>query len=214
MSSTTIQIENQLFERLEPFFKAYEFMLLRHLYQFRKQTENGFQNVILSVSGSQPVLVEVNLGTRINMVEELAYQFTTGLDVFQENSNTLITSLGRIVNDPYKRFEANHEADVPAIADSIREFMLQQGFAFLEKYSRVKEMDALFNASPDDRLPYAYNHLNRCLRGIVLARIAGRRDFPALVATYRRTLERSSTAPPLLEKYDRLAHYLKTFSIN
>jgi hypothetical protein len=160
------------------------------------------------------VLVEINIGTRIDLVEELAYQFTTGLRSFQENSNTLITSMGRIMQQPYFRFEVHQSVDIREVAEQIKAFMETQGFDFLEKYSTISELDKLFNDKPREKLPYAYNHLNRCLRGIVLARMADRKDFPAIAATYRNTLLKSSTAPPLLEKYDKLVNHLKTFSFN
>jgi hypothetical protein len=207
-------VENKLLEYLQPVFEKQNFKLMKHLHQFRKTTANGFLNTIVSVSGREPVLVEINIGTRIDLVEELAYQFTTGLRSFQENSNTLITSMGRIMQQPYFRFEVHQSVDIREVAEQIKAFMETQGFDFLEKYSTISELDKLFNDKPREKLPYAYNHLNRCLRGIVLARMADRKDFPAIAATYRNTLLKSSTAPPLLEKYDKLVNHLKTFSFN
>lgn len=207
-------VEKRLLMLLQPIFEAKGFQLMKHLHQFRKKTDGGFQNIIISVSGSEPVLVEINIGTRVDLVEELAYQFTTGLRSFQENSNTLITSMGRIIQQPYFRFEVTRTDDVQEVADRICGFMQEQGFGFLDKYTTISELDKLFNDNPREKLPYAYNHLNRCLRGIVLARMADRKDFPAIAATYRNTLVKSSTAPPLLEKYDKLVNHLKTFSFN
>jgi len=120
----------------------------------------------------------------------------------------------RIIQQPYFRFEVHQSADIREVAEQIKAFMETQGFDFLEKYSTISELDKLFNDKPREKLPYAYNHLNRCLRGIVLARMADRKDFPAIAATYRNTLLKSSTAPPLLEKYDKLVNHLKTFSFN
>ena len=207
-------VEKRLLELLKPFFEKQGFHLLTNLHQYRKATSSGFQNIILSVSGREPVLVEVNIGTRIDLVEELAYQFTTGLRSYQQDSNTLVTSIGRIMQQPYFRFEINQADDVTTVADKICNFMQEQGFGFLEKYSTISALDQLFNDKPREKLPYAYNHMNRCLRGIVLARMADRRDFTAIAATYRNTLVKSSTAPPLLEKYDKLVNHLKTFSFN
>ena len=207
-------VEKQLTDRLQPYFEEEGFKAIKHLHQFRRPTRNGFQNVILSVSGRDPVVIEVNIGTRIDLVEKLAYQFTTGLQGYQEDSNTLVTSIGRILDQPYFRFQVSQPEDIQQTADRIIGFMKETGLEFLQQYSKIRELDTLFNDKPRQKLPYAYNHLNRCLRGIVLARLAERKDFPALAATYRATLVKSSTAPPLLERYDKLVSHLKIFSFN
>lgn len=207
-------VEMMLFKQLRPFFERYNYDLLLPKKQFRKPTKLGFHNAIISVSGSKPCLVEVNIGVRLDMVEELAYQFTTGLSGYQQDSNTLITSLGRIIGEPYKRFEAEEAEAVKKAAREITDLMVSEGFYFLEKYDSIKALDQLLNKDPTQKSPFIYNNLHRCLRGVVIARLAENRNFNSLVATYRRSLVRNSTAPQLLDKYDRLVSYLKSFSIN
>ncbi|MFP4089943.1 MAG: hypothetical protein ACLFUB_10150 [Cyclobacteriaceae bacterium] len=207
-------VEMLLFKELRPFFERYDFYLLLPKKQFRKQTKLGFHNVIISVSGSKPCLIEVNIGVRLDLVEELAYQFTTGLSGYQRDSNTLVTSLGRIIGDPYKRFEAEDHVSVKKAARDIADLMVSEGFYFQEKYDSIKALDQLVNKEPTKKNPFIYNNLHRCLRGVVIARLAENKNFNSLVATYRRSLVRSSTAPPLLERYDKLVNYLKSFSVN
>ncbi|MEK6475900.1 hypothetical protein WJR50_00145 [Catalinimonas sp. 4WD22] len=205
--------EKLIVKELNPFFRNKEYQWLQHLQQFRKLRKNGFHNILINVKG-YPSLIDVKLGVRIEMVEQLAYQFTTGLSDYQVHSNTLMIKMGELIDQPHLRFEAKHEEDIKAAALQIMGFMQTKGFAFLEEHSEVNRLDKLFNDNPYHKLIYTYNAYNRCLRGIVLARLAGRRDFQELVNIYRKSLLKKNTPPQLMEKYDKLSKFLKNFSLN
>lgn len=208
------EAEQVVINELRPFFMAYDYSWIPHYQQFRRLTSNGFHNLLINIKGDKPQLVDIKLGCRIDMVEDLVYQFTTGLLGYQEHSNTFIASLGEIIGQSYFKYEISDKQEAVTVSEAIKGFMLSKGLDFIEQHSSVQSLDKLFNDQPTQKLPYATHPLNRCLRGIVLARLAERKDFIGLVAIYRRALVISKTAPPLLEKYDRLCHYLKSFSFN
>lgn len=208
------KVEKPIIEQLAPLFMTYNFEWLPQLNQFRCSGNYGFQNIIITVNEPSPELVDIKLGTRIEMVERLAHQFTTGLSLFQEHSNTLIASMGEILEQPYFLYEINDEAEIGKICREIESFMLDKGFPLLEKYTKVNQLDRLFNEYPHQKLVYTYHYFNRCLRGIVLARISGREDFSKLVEIYRAELLKKNTAPQLVERYDQLAVFLEAFSLN
>lgn len=205
--------EKLIVEELNPFFKNKEYQWLQHQQQFRKLRKNGFHNILINVKGC-PGLIDVKLGVRLDLVEQLAYQFTTGLSGYQAHSNTLIIKMGELMGQPHLRFEAKHEEDIQEAALQIIGFMQTRGFAFLEEHSAVDRLDKLFNEHPEQKLKYAHNEFNRCLRGIVLARLAGRKDWQGLIAIYRRSLQKKNTAPQLMENYEKLSRFLKYFSLN
>ncbi|MDF9800618.1 virulence-associated protein VapD [Catalinimonas alkaloidigena] len=208
------QTEKLIIKELEPFFRNREYQWLAHYHQFRKQRKIGFDNVLINVNGSKPGLLDIKLGIRLDLVEQLAYQFTMGLSDYQEHSNTLVVKMGELIAQPHLRFEIKHEDDIKEAALRIIGFMQTKGFAFLEKYNDVNHLDQLFNEYPDQKLKYAYNAFNRCLKGIVLARLAERRNFQQLILTYRHYLLKRDTASQLIEKYDKLSRFLKNFSLN
>lgn len=205
--------EKLIVNELSPFFKNKEYQWLQHLQQFRKLRKNGFHNILINVKG-YPGLIDVKLGVRLDVVEQLAYQFTTGLSGYQAHSNTLMVKMGELIGQPHLRFEVKHEEDIQEAALQIIGFMQTRGFAFLEDHSEVNCLDKLFNEHPDQKLKYGHNEFNRCLRGVVLARLAGRKDFQELAITYRHSLQKRNTAPQLMEKYDKLSEFLKYFSLN
>ena len=200
--------------RLNPFFALHNFTLLAAYRQFRKEYDGGFGTVIISVGNFFPALAELHVGVRVDLVEQLAYQFTSGLAEYGPHSTTLITSAGRILNQPYYRFPLEHSADIDSVAEQMERFMRVEGFAFLEKYRHVKALDELFNTEPHERSPYLINRLHRSLRGIILAKLAHRDRWSGLVTSYRAQLTLRGTPEPMMQRYDRLANYLRTFSVN
>ena len=209
-----IVLNEKLIEEVSPFLIKYGFDLLFAPRQFRKIHSGGFCNVIVTVGNSLPALAELHVGIRLDLVEQLAYQFTTGLIEYGPHSTTLITSAGRIIGQPYHRFSLEHPSDINTVAEQVRQFMQTDGFAFLEKYQRVEALDELFNASPHESSPYLTNRLHRSLRGIILARLAYRSHWERLVTNYRAQLTLRGTPEAMMQNYDRLADYLRTFSVN
>ena len=203
-----------LYYSLEDYFLSQSFLAIPTLQQFRKATSQGFITVIVSAPAPWPTLAELHLGVRIDLVETLAYQFTNGSAGYGKHSTTLITSSGNILGDPYQRYPVESERATPNAVQQMRDFMKQQGFAFLEKYSHVQALDALYNRHPEQKSPHLPNLFHRALRGVTLAKLAQRPGWSELVQVYRTALLARSTPPALMAQYDQLAHYLRTFSVN
>ena len=208
------EVEQLLAESLYPFLSPYDFEAEYASCQFRRKDDRGFSSIIISTGGTLPALVELHLGIRLDLVEQLAYQFTSGLAEYGPHSTTLITSAGRILGQPYHRFSLDRLSDVSQIATQIRQFMLEYGFAFLEKYRRIEALDELFNATPHEKSPYFTHRLHRSLRGIILGKLVDRPHWERLVTGYRAQLTLHGTPEPMMHNYDRLADYLRAFSIN
>ncbi len=208
-------MEPLFFQALEPFFKAAGFALIRHKNQFRKETSNGFQNVILAVSpvGNESWL-EINIGARLEMVEKTAYPFTYGLSGFSGDSNTVITSIGRLQGKNHFRYKAAAESDVEHISLQVADFMEVTGFDFLDQASRFSVVHQWLNAHPLEPCPYVYNQFYRCLRGVTLASIAAPPELDAIAALHRQALENLHAPADTHLRYERLVQFLRTFSFN
>ncbi len=183
--------------------------------QFRKLTPGGFQSLILSVSEYPDAsLFELHLGIRLDAVENMAYPFTNGLMGFQANSLTLVTPLAKLHGHSFQRFELAPGEEVGRPLDEIAGQLAHGGFSFLEKYNRLEEMEQLFNRHPHHPLPLVHNQINRCLRGLVLARLTDRTDFERLATLYRDRLRALRAPDATLHKYDRLRSYLRSYAPN
>ena len=208
--------ESWVAERLKPFFKEQGFTWLPHLHQFRKSTERGFTCVIIAVSDYDDCsLLEAHLGVRIDEVENLTFPFTNGLPGFQPDSMTIVTPLSRLNGQPFERFELKDEDSADEAVSAIRIQLQQKGLHFINHYSNLENMEALFNETPEKALPFVHNQANRCFRAVVLAQLLLRKDFEQLAATYRHRLEKELFVPlPTLDKYTRLVNFLSFYSQN
>ncbi len=213
--TTYEQRESWIFTPLIPFFAEAGFAYLPALKQFRKDMPNGFQNVVISISHYEnSSVVEAHLGIRLESVEQMAFQFTMGLTGFQQDSHTLITSIGRLKDKKYERYSVAQAEEAEQATTAIQNFMREDGFTFLNKYSSVQALDCLFNEQPDEPLYLVYNNFNRCLRGVVLAHLTHREDFEELIQTYLHELQATATPPPLQDRFIRMLQFLSSYSPN
>jgi hypothetical protein len=208
--------EQQLAQALHPLMRSKGYDWLPRLHQFRKSTENGFTCLILSTTAyEKESLTEAHLGIRIDHVENLAFPFTNGLPGFQPDSMSLVTPMARLFEQRYQRLPLAGEKSVEEATSQLKGQLESKGFAFLQQYSQLSQLDELLNAQPEAPVPYLHNQINRCFRAIVTAKLLQRQDFAALTEHYASLLADSLYAPEATKaKYQRLRHFLLHYSMN
>lgn len=207
-------LKNQIQEELKKRLTERDYFFMPQLNQFRRVTPTGFQSIILNwIPCESGHILEVNLGVRHDAVEDLAHPFTSGLPELQSNF-TLFTSLGKLFEQPIQRFAIHSEADILPAVNAIQKGIMSRGISFLERYARLENVDNLYNSDPDSPLTYLHNHLQRCMRAIAVARLSLRPDFERLAASYRSQLQQMGVAESILDRYDRLWRFLRTYSMN
>lgn len=201
---------------MSPPLKEHGFDWLPRLHQFRQSTENGFSCLILSSSpANSGSIMEAHVGLRIDDVENLAFPFTNGLPGFRPDSMTLVTPIARLYNQRFQRLTLQDERDQKAAARLFGAQFKEKGIPFVETYNKRSDLDHLFNHSPSDPLPLVHNQINRCFRGIVIAKLTQRPDFEAVVQAYATALRDTLYAPDAtIAKFDRLAGFLRHYSMN
>lgn len=207
MNDPRVELQNQLSTRLA----SYGFQELPSVSQFRRTTETGFHNVVLSVGKAQPVIAELQLGIRLDIVERLAYQFTTGLSDYGSHSTTLLVSTGHLLGQPYQRYVIEDPTEVAAVARAMSNAVESVGLDFFHRYNSIVALDELYNGGNSRWVPHL---VHRSLRGIILAKLAQRADWSTLVVNYRAQLQQRGTPEMLMDRYERLAAYLHHFSVN
>ncbi len=208
-------LESRLDGELGSFLAAAGFTPRPELNQYRRSAEEGFQCVIHSWSHYDDIsMLEIHVGIRLDAVEGLAFPMTNGLPGFVPDSMTLVTPLAKLRGRRHHRYKIESEKDVEEAVDEIKKWLKEDGLPFLEKYSNLEAMDALFNDQPAKLLPYIHNAANRCLRGITLAKLTGRDNFERLVRIYRQQLELQHATDVTREKYERLVEFLRAYSEN
>ncbi len=212
MSSLVLE---SLAEQLTSILKESDFNWNPAFSQFRKKTNTGFQCVILSVSDYEDLSIyEPHFGIRFDKVEELAFPYTNGLRGFQKDSMTLVVSAAKLLQAPFFRLEIADQEDVLQASKKTMELFEQKGLPFFKNHQSLSQMDKLFNASPDHPVPFVNNAIHRCIRGMVIARLNGRNDLPALADQYRHTLQNQFAPEVTKRKFEELVTFLTHYAEN
>ncbi|HAA15081.1 MAG TPA: hypothetical protein DCE41_26655 [Cytophagales bacterium] len=214
MANIVENLEERVFLELAPTLEAAGFREFRAMKQFRRPTQTGFQNILLSISGQGPYVLEVHLGIRSHMVEELLQQFVSIPLHFAPHATTLHAPLYQIDHAIPRRFRFDSEKEVAAMCEFVLEVMQDTGFDYFEEHSAIDAIDRVLNEAPDRDSPFLYNQLHRCFRGLIVAKMAQNLELPQLIDTYHKHLERKAAPQSLINRYERLAVLLHNFSLN
>lgn len=215
MNLSIRDIEFELYKNLNAFFQRENFELKKSLKQYRRTTDFGFQNFIFSVSKSgNEFYLEVNFGVRIELVEQIAQQFLDTLPAFQQETNTLIISIGKFNNNKYFRYKIANKEDLELTSKQVCQFASEQGLEFLSKYQSLDSVDKLFNKTPRKPCKYLYNQNHRYFKGLVASKINHNPKFMTISEIYYEQLEATKVPETILTSYNSLVNYLTYYSAN
>ena len=208
------KFEMKLYQRMEFFFQSHGFDLLPEQKQFRKTTQNGFQNIIFSVSETQKECwIEVNFGVRYEFIEQIAQQFLNNALGYRPSANTLVISVGKFLDLKYFRFKVTNEDDLGKTLNEIEDVFEKKGFDFLEKANNLSFIEETLNDSPAQSCRYLYNQVHRCFKGIIAAKLADNQNFATIINIYRHFLLKNGTDQDLMN-YERLVSFLNHYNAN
>lgn len=206
--------ETKLYEQLDAFFQSQGFGFLPDQKQYRKSTQNGFQNIIFSISETENVFwVEVNFGVRFEFVEQIAQQFLNNSFGYRPAANTLVISIGKFLDIKYFRYKVTNEADFERVTEEIRSFFEEKGFDFLDRADSLNFIEDTLNDSPAIPCRYLYNQVHRCFKGIVAAKLSDNCNFATITNIYRHFLLKNGTDEDLLN-YERMITFLHHYNAN
>ena len=212
---TVSEFDTLLYHELYDFFYDYEFDLLPNKKQFRRMLSSGFQSIIFSPSEFEEELwLEVNLGVRLNMVEDLAQQFLDNHRPYRDEALTIVASIGKLSDNKYFRYKIAQKDDLYFACEEVKKFMTASGFSFLNSHSSIAAIDEVLNDRPNKPSKLLYNQSHRCFKAITAAKLVHNPIFLDLVDAYRRYLQKTGSKPNLINQYDKLTNFLFHYSLN
>ena len=207
--------EITLYDKLRLFFDKQGFVLMADKKQFRKVTPTGFQNVIFTATSyDDEIWLEVNFGCRNNQVEQIAQQFLGNTRDFWSESNTIVVSIGKFNDAKYFRYKIMTEPDIEDVCDIIKDFLITQGFPFLNQSDNLLAMNDIFNKYPKKNCKYLYNQVHRSFKGIITAKLIYDENFLDLTDKHRENLIRIGATHEELLTFERLLSFLLYHSPN
>ncbi len=208
------KFEVKFYQRLEVFLQSQGFHLYIDQKQFRKCTQNGFQNIIFSVTETQKDFwVEVNFGVRHDVIEQVAQQFLNNSMGYRPSANTLVISIGKFQEKNYFRFKVTNEDDLGAVLGEIEKFFIEKGFDFLKKIESLKHVEDILNDAPSMPCRYLYNQVHRCFKGAIAAKLTDNQGFMTVTNIYRHFLLKNGTDQDLIN-YERMLGFLHHYNAN
>jgi len=216
MMTPMFELKNLVFfTRLKALFEAEGFEYIPVQNQFKKYTESGFYNVILSPTWyGELVYFELHFGARINLVEDTISPYSHGLRGYKEESNTCITNLGKYLEKPFYKLKASSPQEVRSTGDYIYDFFQREGLAFLYSLSDLAKVEHAFNAAPHKESVLAFNHELRCFRGITLAALTQSHAWERVHQAYQAYFEQRKSPLIIRENYQRLVSFLTNMGLN
>jgi hypothetical protein len=207
--------ESEIYENLKSFFDLQGYVLMPDKKQFRKNTDNGFYNVIFTTTAYEnEVWLEVNLGCRNHQLEQIAQQFLGNTRDFWADSNSLVISIGKFNNAKYFRYKMSSMADVLDVCEEVKDFLLTQGFDFLKNSETLSALNEIYNKTPTKPCKFLYNQVHRSFKGLITARLTYSDEFLDLADTHRNNLMRIGATSEELLTFERLLSYLLYMSVN
>lgn len=210
-----LDFESLLLVKISNFLYEVGFTLDLPRKLFYKKIEVGFQYIIPSVSQyEEEALAEIHLGVRHELVEELTQPFSQTLQVQKDQTFTLLTSEGRLCNQPYKRYSLKSEEDLEKFNQQLQAFYQKKGDTFLNEISSLESLDAIINQNLGKVHPYFFNQFQRCIKGLCVARLNQNLGFDELAETYHQLLQKKRIPQQQIKLFENLWGYLKNFSLN
>lgn len=212
---TSISFETTLHQHLTPFFEAHQFRLLNDKKHYRKATEIGFQQVVLTPTFyANEIILDIRLACRNEQVEQIAQQFLTNQALIRPDTSTLHVPIGQF-NDFFDvRLSIRSEKEIHSVCQKIEHFFTTVGFDFLSTACTLPALDRLLNGQLGQPSLYVYNQMHRCYKGLITASLNHNTQFDHLIDTYRHLLIHQTQNRHEQIRFEQLIAYLQYYSAN
>ncbi|MEM6767158.1 MAG: hypothetical protein AAF655_19630, partial [Bacteroidota bacterium] len=159
--------------------------------QFRRTDFVGFQNCLFNISTYEDVIIlEVQLGIRIQEVEDIVFPYTRSSLSFKNDSHTLLISQAKLIGTSIKRYKVRDVYELDYAIHQLNNFLWSQGFPFLDENRSLAKAESLLNAHPRSPSLFFHNQFHRCLKGITAAYLIKRPDRHKLADIYASNLKK------------------------
>jgi len=156
------------------------------LHQANGRTEK-FQLVILRDRPGYRICPSV--GVRFEMVEQVFHRTSNFEPDFHKDTDTIGVDLWRIHGEEGYKLPVLDESDVTSVVARVLEIFRNDALPYFSQFSDLKAVDAAINDHPRQKCIHRVMSYLRCSTGAIVAKLTDRKDFDALVATYREKLQ-------------------------
>lgn len=111
-------------------------------------------------------------------------------------------------------FRSVKETDLNQMSQKLERQLGTKAIPLLNRFSAIRPLDALFNRNTYQPNQQLGGLLNRCFKGLVLARFSHRRRFTDLYQHYLHRLDRQWAPRNTMENFTKLYQFLRVYALN
>lgn len=212
--SSVVSVANEVCQAIWPWVEEQGFRPWEGRSAFMRKRQDGFHALLISVSPyPEEWWVEVQVGIRLDLVEESAFQFTQGLQDFHPYSLTAHVPLHVLSGSAYKRFICPPN-DWATLRQEVEPALHEHAWPFFEKYSQLLALEKAYNSDPRSACYLHANRFYRCFRGMVLAKATHQRQMATLGQIYADELNRHGAPEQLQVQFQQFGALLIQTSFN
>ena len=169
------------------------FKLVKSKKWFLRQTNGRTEKFQLVMLNDRPgYRVCPSVGVRFEAVEQAFHRTSTFEPEFQRDTDTVAVDLWRIHGKNGYQLPVHHDSDVPAVVDRIVAIFRNDAEPYYSQFGDLKAVDVAINGHPLEKCVHRVMPSLRCSTGAIVAKLTGREDYTALVASYREQLQQDA----------------------
>lgn len=209
------EVSQVLLAHMRPLLTQQGYLEQEHHLYFVKPFDGGSQRCFFSLAQQDTnIWIECNLAIRVEVVENIANEYLNTIKEYRGNTNTVITSYGKLTGNDYYRFKVNNPTDLLRVCTRLHDFFIDTGFGFLNENTSIYKLDKLINDYPERPTTLISNPAHRCVKGLIIAKLSNNPYLQTLAQAYGFILGKTTPTEQQRQKYNALAKYLLTVSLN
>jgi hypothetical protein len=199
------EMKNLLFEMLGGILSTTEFRLKKSEDAFVGKIPHGRQMLGLPLWDYNPEFeFSLNICIRLDAVEEIFHRFSGSPALYHSMSVTTITRLEHFTGGPAK-YKVKTAGDVTSVGSILLPAIQEKILPFFHEHKDVQALDRAVNCEHPG-IDITQNP-SGAMHAVILARLAGNKDFERLVVKHRTDMQLAAEVP---HPFNRLVEYLKS----
>jgi hypothetical protein len=189
------ELQTELLAVLSPALASRGFVWKSGLSSYVRSADGISHGYMIVFKDAKPgVLIEPNVGVRIDEVERI-FHHTSGFDPkFHRGTTTMGASVGQLIANSTRacQFELRSSAELPGTALHILDVFEAHALPYFARWDSLEAIDAELNEDPLRKSPHRALSSLRCATGLIVARLLGRTNYAELSAQYTTVMTNDS----------------------
>lgn len=199
------------FETLGPKLEPFGFNAVRREQSFFRHADGRRDRFHLIMLTSGDTALEPTIGVRWDAVESIFHR-TSGFTEGRKATDTVGVHLRNVYGGAGYHLILRSESDIAKATSRLLDIFHMHAEPYYERYTTLAEVDCSLNDRPREKAVHTIASLDRCCKGLIVAKLVGRDNYDELVSVYREKM-RHDAKGFYLPWFEALVKDLETLDI-